>query len=259
MPDVKTPKTIPCKFDHGRCGKPTDNGLCTRHSKTRCVSCGKQATQSCDHPMGGLVCGSPLCGTCKHVDDKHVTRSVASRIHRQKKAEEDAKVASRKSKEQRIDPKLNIPMNLFELLKGDWKSKGWILSKIYLMELEHGLMGFFPALVASCDKRVVITTDLRLLEKVWKIIEPVSARLSCHVAYVNEDLVFAYVDESDQYDRENSGPLPILNEVEFKELSDDKEPFVWAPGLLGGSSMSRSDFNKLMREQAHDLDPSFEA
>lgn len=57
-----------CKFAKawvGKCGKETDHEFCDEHENLKCVSCGKQATHEC--PVGSSVmCGDPLCDTCKH-------------------------------------------------------------------------------------------------------------------------------------------------------------------------------------------------
>ena len=39
--------------------------FCDKHQKETCGNCGKPAVQECDH-TGALVCGWPLCGTCRH-------------------------------------------------------------------------------------------------------------------------------------------------------------------------------------------------
>jgi len=58
-----------CKFDNGwgrHCNQEAGaSGFCEEHNKLKCVSCGKQATKSCDQ-TGGLVCGAPLCPDCVH-------------------------------------------------------------------------------------------------------------------------------------------------------------------------------------------------
>ena len=73
MADVvmpKMPPSTPCRFESGwkgKCGKPTDNGLCSEHEGMKCIVCDKQATQTCDYTGSSpFVCGAPLCDTCRH-------------------------------------------------------------------------------------------------------------------------------------------------------------------------------------------------
>jgi len=67
-----------CDFDTawvGKCGaEAIDDPVgevheqpprCERHAKLKCVKCGKPATRECDMTHQ-LVCGVPLCDTCKH-------------------------------------------------------------------------------------------------------------------------------------------------------------------------------------------------
>ena len=56
-----------CRFNDswaGRCGQPGEP-YCAKHTDLKCVSCGKQATQSCGE-TGQFVCGAPLCDDCEH-------------------------------------------------------------------------------------------------------------------------------------------------------------------------------------------------
>ena len=57
-----------CKFDcahHGPCGSlfVGPDGMCEKHSKAVCVSCGAKAIGECSH-ASQFVCGSPLCADC---------------------------------------------------------------------------------------------------------------------------------------------------------------------------------------------------
>jgi hypothetical protein len=50
----------------GKCKEPADeSGYCEKHKKEKCVSCGSQATHTCDE-TGQFVCGAPLCNDCEH-------------------------------------------------------------------------------------------------------------------------------------------------------------------------------------------------
>ena len=52
----------------GHCQAVCDGELCVEHLKRKCVSCGEQATNECNH-TGQFVCGAPLCDSCEgHTD-----------------------------------------------------------------------------------------------------------------------------------------------------------------------------------------------
>lgn len=56
-----------CKFSEAWIGKCKNEGepYCEKHANEKCISCGKQATGSCDS-TGQFVCGAPLCDNCEH-------------------------------------------------------------------------------------------------------------------------------------------------------------------------------------------------
>ncbi len=258
MADFKMPESQPCQFDNswaGRCNKPSDNGWCSEHEKLTCSSCGAKAVRSCPESTS-LVCGAPLCATCVHdpfARSRHVTREVAKKAIDTWEAEEAAKIASRTNPTQRTDEH-GIPLNLHELLKGDLT--GYVLKPIYSLELDHGLMGYFPA-IFSGTKRVVVTTDLYLLERVWHLLPVRDAKLQRQIAYVNEDIGISFVDTSEQWEKERSRPERLLKQEEFDGLRAMEEPFAWASGLIGGGSVSRERFLKKLESLAKEHDPTF--
>ena len=60
-----------CHFEMawiGRCKEPAvKNGMCEKHSKEKCASCGAPATHDC-YETGQFVCGAPLCDNCEHTN-----------------------------------------------------------------------------------------------------------------------------------------------------------------------------------------------
>lgn len=59
-----------CNFDEawiGRCQQEVADahGMCFKHGKLLCASCGEQATHDCDE-TGQFVCRAPLCNECEH-------------------------------------------------------------------------------------------------------------------------------------------------------------------------------------------------
>lgn len=261
MSDVKIPDSIPCQFDAkgwAPCKKPSDNGWCTDHEGMKCWSCGNQAITSCDAGIGGLACGAPLCATCEHsTDGKHITKEVGEENRRNQREEKIARNASRTNPDRRINDHLNVPMTLFELLKGDWRSEGYEMKKIYFIELKHGLMGCFPAIFVSDKKRIVFTTDLKLLEKVWEKLPPRPAKLGQLTGYVNEETGIFYEDVESPLN-EDEEPNRILLNTELDELlKSEEKPFKWASGLIGGGQLRKEDFFMQLTVQASKLDPSY--
>lgn len=249
MADVKMPKSVPCQFDKGGwapCKKPSTNGWCSEHEKAKCVSCGEQAHKPCDAQMGGLGCGAMLCKTCEHgPDGKHITRAVAEKLRRTEVDEEAATRASRTSKTQRMNAELGVPLNLFEHLKGD--RAGSEIMEYYFLQLEHGLMGFFPAIFDG-TKRIIITTDLALIERVWRMMEPRESKVTKNLGHVlaAKGVVYPILGDT-QYDRETSKPQQLLTEAELDELlKKTKKPFKWAFGLIGGRDPSKQQFEEMI-------------
>lgn len=60
-----------CKYEiawYGKCNADANGDICEKHAKVKCVVCGEQATNECNH-AGQFVCGSPLCDNCEGVVD----------------------------------------------------------------------------------------------------------------------------------------------------------------------------------------------
>ena len=267
MADVEMSDSVPCKFDEkgwSPCKKPSTNGWCSKHEKLKCCSCGKKAVKSCDTGMGGLLCGVPLCSDCEHDQDSgdHVIKEVADENRRKEKEEKEARVASRDSSVQRMNEELGVPATLFELLKGDWRAEGYELKKVYFLHLKHGLMGFFPAIFSSDESRIIFTTDLNLLEKVWQTLKFKRASLEENLAYVNEKHGIVYLEASYPEERERREPEKLLTIEEFENLEKENEMekvFRWAFGLMGSGLISQDSFQKDLVKQAVTLKPTFKS
>lgn len=265
MADVKMPKTIPCKFDLGwgeKCEKPTDNGLCTEHEKAKCVCCGDQATHACDHAVS-LCCGALLCDNCTHKPSgsmgEHVTKAEAAKIYKAEREEEDAKRASRHSPEARIDEETGLPVNLFELLKIDWKALGFRLEKAYYLELKHDVMGFFPAVLEKGDDAgVIAVTDMSVLESVWRLLEPRKAGIGQVTIYFNPESGYCYGEASSSHEQEQREPFKIMTQEIFDSIEKPEEVIRWAYGLMSmKQEPGLGEFLQDLEKQAQRLDPSF--
>ena len=251
MATVEMPQTKPCQFGlpwRGACGKPTDNGWCTEHEHLECVSCGRRAVRQCEDAIS-LVCGANLCNDCVHNPDGpgHVTRRVAKATVQHTLADERAKVASRTSSVQRVDDS-GLPLNLFEFRKNP--PEGFEIKDIYYLELEHGLMGFFPAIIRK-TKQMILTADCDLLIRLWSMLSVRKSKVGQVQGYVNLrlDLVYLIPNEG-QVNQEESRPHPHLSVQKFDAIiAQDPNPFTWAPGLVG-NDMSPADFHETIEEVA---------
>lgn len=113
---------------------------------------------------------------------------------------------------------------------GDLKGKdlaGYQFATAYLLKIDHGLMGFHPALVSESDEPVVCLTK-KLLKEVWKRLPRRKAKVVEITILTNSILCF-HIDDGIHPDRK---PLPILTEEDFERLTQGTEPFVWAPGVV---------------------------
>ena len=209
------------------------------------------------------MCGRPLCATCKHdyTTGRHITKEAADEQRRIRKKEKDACIASRTSPDRRMNDELGVPLNLFELLKGDWRADGFELRTIYYLVLDHHLMGQIPAILSSDEERIIFTVDLQLLERVWHSIDQRPAKLRSVTAYVNVDLGIAYLESERSKEREGRRAERLLTSAEYKALVGEAtgHPFVWARGLIGGRTLGYDDFHRALAKQAKALDPTFES
>lgn len=56
---------VECGFNEAWIGRCKNKVPCEKHSGLKCCRCGKPATRSCEDTFA-LVCGAPLCATCRH-------------------------------------------------------------------------------------------------------------------------------------------------------------------------------------------------
>lgn len=116
---------------------------------------------------------------------------------------------------------------------------GWQLVYGGFLELKHGLMGFFPAIVAETQEPV-ICIDSELLDRV-------EAMLSDRKRIRGEVLMLVHPEQGIGFDLESNPevgakPRRILTQAQFDCLTaDGANPFKWAPGLVS-NDMSRDEF-----------------
>ncbi|MFA5358216.1 MAG: hypothetical protein WC310_00115 [Patescibacteria group bacterium] len=128
---------------------------------------------------------------------------------------------------------------------------GWKLATAYLLELKHGLMGFFPAEMIDVDGKedMFLCLDKDLLLQVAKLLPPRQSVMTEFMVLVNESLGLAFdlgilqrKIFRDEPVKDNH--IKVLTRQRFEELkagSKDKKPFKWTSGLIG-NDMSSEEF-----------------
>lgn len=138
-----------------------------------------------------------------------------------------------------------LPNNLLELINSE--SPGWKIRWGYSLQLEHGLMGYFPALFSG-TKHVVISLDKSVIEEVWKSLSPRRSKLDTDLYYVNESLgVGFHIGGTQDYLLKRAVPFRFLTRERLAELFETTaKPFQWAPGLIG-EDMTREEFAETLQ------------
>ena len=153
------------------------------------------------------------------------------------------------------------PENLKALIESN--REGYKLRFIFSLQLKHGLMGYFPAIVAS-SRRVLLTLNKEALVAVWKSLSPRRSEMLTSLAYVNEELMLAYpVLGASNFDLKDSEPQLLFSkeELELRLMTAKKggEPyFKWAPGLIS-NDMSRAEFIETLEASAKEHGVKFPA
>jgi len=109
----------------------------------------------------------------------------------------------------------------------------------FFLELCHGLMGFFPALIAATEE-VVVCLDKELLVKVAKTLPPRTCKQGDFLMLANIKGSFGF--ELNSRKKEDAPALHILTESEFeRRVKEEERPFKWAPGLVS-NYMTKEEF-----------------
>jgi len=107
---------------------------------------------------------------------------------------------------------------------------GWQITYAHFLQLEHGLMGIFPALIAE-NEDLFAVLDKKSLRKVWDHVDRRSAKITSLLVLANPQVNIAF--NLDGYvEKDQTRPLRILATKELDELCQKEKPFEWAPGLL---------------------------
>lgn len=129
--------------------------------------------------------------------------------------------------------------------------KDFIFAKVYLLELDHGLMGCFPA-IRKDDGQIVATADEELIEKIWKLLTPRKAKILVQLALINRETNEAYcLNNIDKYVMDyNLHKREVIHlitpESLARDLASTKTPYKWAPGLIG-DGMTLGEFRDTLK------------
>lgn len=104
---------------------------------------------------------------------------------------------------------------------------GWQIAQCHFLELDHGLMGTFPAIDKNGE--IVATLDKSALEMVWKQLERRPAKITSLIVVAHPASGVAFSLEN--YPKGDTEPLRILS-TEAIEALCQKNSVRWAPGLL---------------------------
>ena len=129
---------------------------------------------------------------------------------------------------------LIAPETLGELFGRDLA--GWQITPGYFMEIKHGCMGRFPALLSDKDKKgenvIVFVIDKPLLRMVWDNIEREFAKVTTLMVLANPELGIAFSISGDEQQQKKMLPLRLFSEQELVELCKKDNPFRWAAGIM---------------------------
>lgn len=120
---------------------------------------------------------------------------------------------------------------------------GWIPMTVYVMELSHGLMGFFP-LIEKETKKIIVCKNRDDLRKIWEALPKRKVKVSEFEWIVNEKEDLVVPIGHPQGDEADSDWFFFISKDLEKYLADAliEENFKYAPGLLSLTSQSGCTF-----------------
>ena len=146
---------------------------------------------------------------------------------------------------------METPKTLKELV-GKENHNGFRLAVGHFAELDHGLMGNFPA-IESESKEMIITTDFELLKQLCGTLSPRRFKFGTQLIYVNPETGIAYsILGTKESSLKEATPFQTLTQTRFQEFSKKEEPFKWAPGLVG-NDMTPEEFQETLQVAASAL------
>ncbi len=120
---------------------------------------------------------------------------------------------------------------------------GFQLTRAFWLELDHTLMGTFPALVAETNEPVVCL-DRELLGRIKDMLPQRRSKEVGTFALANVEQESAFNIEG-RLDH-GTAPLILITQAKFDELcAASDQPFKWAPGLVG-NDMTEEEFRETL-------------
>jgi hypothetical protein len=106
---------------------------------------------------------------------------------------------------------------------------GWQITHCHFLELDHTLMGTFPA-IKKGDREPIMALDKAVLQKVWGRLEHRPAKVTSIRVIAHPVSGVAFNLES--YCQGNTHPIRILSTEEIDALCEKEDAMCWAPGLF---------------------------
>ena len=142
---------------------------------------------------------------------------------------------------------VELPRHLEELLNGN--QEGFEVKMCYWLQLDHGLMGTFPAILKD-TKIVILTHDKETIVRVWRSLKPRRSKMTTGPWMVSEQIGIAYNVPPQASDHKHSLPHKLFRRDEINTyFAVDPNPFDWAPGRIG-AQISEQWFNELILKAA---------
>lgn len=107
---------------------------------------------------------------------------------------------------------------------------GWKIAPCYYLELDHKLMGMFPAITGN--EEIVVVLDKSLLQKVWKRLPRKPAKVTSLMVIVHQESGIAFNLEKENYDCADTDPLHVFSSEAIEALCQKEDSFRWTPGLI---------------------------
>lgn len=108
---------------------------------------------------------------------------------------------------------------------------GWQIAPCYFLELDHTLMGHFPAMTAGRGGDVIYTLNKAMLQKVWRGLMPRPAKITSFMALVYLYSHVAFSLENGIYSADTK-PKRLISDKAIEGLSKIEYAFCWAPGFI---------------------------
>jgi len=105
------------------------------------------------------------------------------------------------------------------------------LTDAYFLQLDHGLMGTFPAVLDEDLEKIVVCTDRELLRQVWDHLPRRRAKVTKITAYVSDQEKLGFMVDCMADDKTKAFKLFTGEELDAM-FTANPEAVCWAPGLF---------------------------